>query len=499
MDPASLKMVLQLAQVLAKSRMVRWVVAGLLMFGLCLGGATAYGSWMLAAQIAGTLRSQQQDSGNECGGAAAAAGDAPAVDAGSVVWPVPGHQTGTYPGHDGIDINRGSQNDDMGDPIVAAAGGRVEYVGTGKGYGQAIFVATDFGVTNIYGHTSMIVVTAGQRVKAGQLIGNVGNTGNSSAAHLHFGVKPGLSYKASLDFLNGAKKPPANPTTSPVASIKWTAGQMSIARTAVAVGKANGIPERGWVAAIAAGLVESGLRNVAGGDRDSQGWLQQRPSSGWGTVAQIRDPALAAAAFYGVAKHTNNRGLVDIYGWESKPIGAVVQAVQVSGFPLRYATRVAEAQAIVKAVSGTPADPALCAPSAAAALTGKAPTGQAPPGWPLLPNHLGPNADRGRQIVTKVFGVPVKVSDCYVPSGTGHVSDSYHYTGHGCDVMIGDNAELGYKISRWAVANQKSLGVVQVIHSNQIWTVERAGDGWRPYSGDSDHKHHVHLSFNRKR
>lgn len=121
---------------------------------------------------------------------------------GGVVWPVPGHQISTYAGHDGVDINRGSGWDDFGDPIVSATGGTVAYVGTGKGYGQAIFVNTPYG-TLVYGHTSGTFVRAGQQVSPGTRIGSVGNTGNSSAPHLHFGF-PGGTYQAALQLLGGA-------------------------------------------------------------------------------------------------------------------------------------------------------------------------------------------------------------------------------------------------------------------------------------------------------
>ena len=54
------------------------------------------------------------------------------------------------------------------------------------------------------------------------------------------------------------------------------------------------IPPRGWVIAIATALQESGLRNVDYGDRDSLGLMQQRPSMGWGTAAQVQDPTYAS-------------------------------------------------------------------------------------------------------------------------------------------------------------------------------------------------------------
>lgn len=121
---------------------------------------------------------------------------------GGVYWPVPGHDTSTYPGHDGVDINRGSGSDDLGDPIRAFRSGTITYVGTGHGYGEAIFEKTKAG-TVVYGHTSQQYVTAGQQVGGGDLIGAVGSTGNSSAPHLHFGI-PGGSYQQAMDLLAGA-------------------------------------------------------------------------------------------------------------------------------------------------------------------------------------------------------------------------------------------------------------------------------------------------------
>lgn len=121
---------------------------------------------------------------------------------GGVVWPVPGHETSTYPGHDGIDINRGSGWDDFGDPIRAALSGLISYVGTGRGYGTGIFTKGNYGEL-VYGHTSRQHVRGGQYVNAGDLIGNVGNTGNSSAPHLHFGF-PGGTAAQAMAVLRGA-------------------------------------------------------------------------------------------------------------------------------------------------------------------------------------------------------------------------------------------------------------------------------------------------------
>lgn len=80
-------------------------------------------------------------------------------------------------------------------------------------------------------------------------------------------------------------------------------------------------------ALIEAGIVESGLRNLNYGDRDSLGVLQQRPSQGWGTSAQVRDPVYAATQFLTRAKKANRADL---------SAGELAQAVQRSAFPARY-------------------------------------------------------------------------------------------------------------------------------------------------------------------
>lgn len=87
--------------------------------------------------------------------------------------------------------------------------------------------------------------------------------------------------------------------------------------------------------ALATAMQESTLTNVSGGDRDSVGLFQQRPSMGWGTKAQIGDPTYAATAFYYGAP--TNPGLVDVAGWATMPVTVAAQAVQRSAFPDAYA------------------------------------------------------------------------------------------------------------------------------------------------------------------
>jgi cell wall-associated NlpC family hydrolase len=122
------------------------------------------------------------------------------------------------------------------------------------------------------------------------------------------------------------------------------ADQLSNARTIIAAGAALQVPDRGVVVALATAMQESTLRNLTYGDRDSVGLFQQRPSSGWGTVAELTTPATAARKFYAA--------LIEVPGWESMPVTVAAQRVQRSAFPLAYAKWEALAGALVSATGG---------------------------------------------------------------------------------------------------------------------------------------------------
>ena len=116
-----------------------------------------------------------------------------------------------------------------------------------------------------------------------------------------------------------------------------TAEQARNAITIAQVARDLEIPRYGLQVAIATAIQESKLVNLTGGDRDSGGLFQQRPSAGWGSRAEITNPVLAARAFFGKAQHTANPGLLDIPGWSKMPLTQAAQAVQISGYPDAYA------------------------------------------------------------------------------------------------------------------------------------------------------------------
>lgn len=138
-----------------------------------------------------------------------------------------------------------------------------------------------------------------------------------------------------------APAPAPAPATPPAAAapVVLDAEQIENARIIIEVGRSRGVSERGIAIALATGMVESWLRNLDWGDRDSLGLFQQRPSTGWGTEDEVRDPYRAAAAFFGGPDDPNGtatRGLLDVPGWEAMDFGAAAQAVQISAHPERY-------------------------------------------------------------------------------------------------------------------------------------------------------------------
>lgn len=91
---------------------------------------------------------------------------------------------GTRRLHTGMDVGA-----DQGTQIYAAANGTVVEAGWAGGYGKAIIINHGGSIATLYGHTSVLYVYPGQRVKRGQLIAGVGSTGNSTGPHLHFEVR----------------------------------------------------------------------------------------------------------------------------------------------------------------------------------------------------------------------------------------------------------------------------------------------------------------------
>lgn len=90
----------------------------------------------------------------------------------------------TYTFNSGIDISA-----PLGQVVHAAGSGEVIYTGSIKGYGQIIIIDHGGRVTTLYAHLSKILIDIGDKVKKGQLIGQVGDSGGVSSTRLHFEVR----------------------------------------------------------------------------------------------------------------------------------------------------------------------------------------------------------------------------------------------------------------------------------------------------------------------
>ena len=208
-------------------------------------------------------------------------------------------------------------------------------------------------------------------------------------------------------------------------------------------------------------------------------------------------------------------GLRDVKGWEDMAETEAAQTVQVSAFPDAYQKHVPMAQALVAAFAESGDAPPLpedvapqtagsipdgqdCAPAGA----GGGDLGECPaPNLPQVEKGLTPDAllvlscmKAKFPEVTEYLGVGDR------PAGV----DDDHQTGRAIDAMTTDMA-VGTKIAEWAKANASALGIKYIIWDEQIWSQERAAEGWRQcgtaeascYSGPDDtqaHRDHVHVS-----
>ena len=103
---------------------------------------------------------------------------------------------GASSNHKGIDIGAA-----YGSAIVAAADGTVSFAGYGNAMGNYIMISHGSGIYTVYCHCSALLVSAGMQVTKGQTIAQVGSTGISTGAHLHFGVTENGSFVSPWNYL----------------------------------------------------------------------------------------------------------------------------------------------------------------------------------------------------------------------------------------------------------------------------------------------------------
>ncbi|MEN8654398.1 C40 family peptidase [Streptomyces sp. 21So2-11] len=207
-------------------------------------------------------------------------------------------------------------------------------------------------------------------------------------------IDPGEVAKQVTKILDGASGKDVG-----IKGLDLPAEQVPHAQTIVATGISLDVPKKGQIVALATAMQESRLRNLNYGDRDSLGLFQQRPSQGWGTAQQIRDPVYASERFY--------KALLKVDGWQQMTVTQAAQAVQASGFPDAYAQWEDLSTALQKAIAATfpstgqdqddkEPDPSKesatgCAPGKDGSGFGRIPEGSVPKGY-KIPKDAAPKA-----------------------------------------------------------------------------------------------------------
>jgi hypothetical protein len=209
--------------------------------------------------------------------------------------------------------------------------------------------------------------------------------------------------------------------------------QMANAATIAAVGIRRGVPERAVVVALATALQESKLQNLAGGDRDSVGLFQQRPSQGWGTPEQIRDPRYSAGIFY--------RSLLRVPGWQDMRVTDAAQAVQKSAYPNAYERWADEAAVLTKALLGRATGAVACTFPGEPRVRGNAAA-------TALANQLRLDWGDVRSVSARTPGLTLAVRD----------------------------NRAGWQYAHWLVAHAAQHGVMRVRFDRLEWTAR--GGTW---------------------
>jgi hypothetical protein len=198
-------------------------------------------------------------------------------------------------------------------------------------------------------------------IKDNQEIGQIG--GHSD--HVHIALAPGRN--VDLDELGSTELvgPVAGPQLVPYEQVSEcaldgadsllsafsgyggftpSASSAEIASAICRIGREIGVSDKIMLSAFETAIVESGVRNLPDGDRDSAGVFQQRPSQGWGSYAQVTNVAYAANTYFRRAIAADRPGLTP---------GQLAQAVQRSAYPLKYDAAQADARALMEQVGCT--------------------------------------------------------------------------------------------------------------------------------------------------
>ncbi len=219
-----------------------------------------------------------------------------------------------------------------------------------------------------------------------------------------------------------------------------------------AIGVRRDLPARAVSIALATAFQESKILNLDYGDRDSLGLFQQRPSQGWGTPEQIRDPEYATETFFDA--------LVQVDGYEDMPIHDAAQAVQRSADGSAYEMHEIPARVLASALTGWS--------PAAFACEVEEPDDS---GQRAGADGLTANARDVTDDVAEVYGIGGSAS------------------GNGRTVTFdaAESRQDGWALAQYLVGNADRLQIRSVAYRGKLWTAAASADGWQRSRDRTNH------------
>jgi hypothetical protein len=265
------------------------------------------------------------------------------------------------------------------------------------------------------------------------------------------GVGAYAGYAAYQRFVTQLLTTPGCQAGAGVNAISLDFGQASDAATIAGVAAWEHLPRQALTVAYATAFQESKLENLDYGDLDSVGIFQQRPSQGWGSTAQLEDPAYAARAFFGA--------LVKVPDYATIPVYQAAQDVQRSADGSAY-----------QQYADTGAQLAADYTAAPHAVTcWYDPAQQA--------------ASEGVSAKLNLTGAESGLADAFGQPGGDGVVTRVSPARSGKSALISTAKADGWVVANWVVANAAGYGITQVSYAGYRWTAGLTETSWQADAG----------------
>jgi hypothetical protein len=223
--------------------------------------------------------------------------------------------------------------------------------------------------------------------------------------------------------------------------------QAPVAATIAGVATRMGLPARALQIAYSTALQESKLANLSGGDLDSVGVFQQRPSQGWGSVSQLEDPQYASTAFF--------KALVKVPNYLTIPEDVAAQDVQHSADGTAYAQWESTAAQLTSAYTATP-HAVTC--------------------WYTPPASPKPEYSSVQARLAQVFGPTGTATDGAVVTGVDRSRS-------GLEVRV--RSQDGWTVANWLMTHASMYGLTKVSYDGWTWSASLTETSWQAASGGS--------------